>query len=87
MHTTQKELTIPPEIVDIKRDNDIHWLAAFRIKAGLTIEDVAKALNISNLGYAVHECTDKPCREVLFTVSILAGVQPELLLDLYYGEN
>lgn len=79
--------TIPGEVVTIMRKNDIPWLAAFRIYAAMTQEEVAKALNLSVPDYVSQEVSEEPQVELLSKVSKIVGAEPGALYDLYYGED
>lgn len=83
-HINEKP-TIPAEIVDFKYDNDLPWLSAFRIRADLSMEEAAKALNLSVLDYAAHELSESPGEDILTHVSKMVGAQPAVLHGLYYG--
>ncbi|OAT26711.1 putative DNA-binding protein [Buttiauxella ferragutiae ATCC 51602] len=74
--------TIPNEVVEIKYDKDVSLQAAWRIYRGMTQDDVATALSISQAAVAKMEKSQKPQKATLEKLAALYDCRAtQLLLD------
>lgn len=74
--------TIPNEVVTIQFDKDVSLQAAWRIFRGLSQDDVAKALGITQSGVANMEKRKKPQQSTLEKLAELYGCRvTQLTLD------